>query len=53
LIDPNFANVNRAGVKSYPTLYVIDPAGVIRYARSGEIPYGELASAINAAGLKG
>jgi len=53
LIDPTFANVNHAGVSSYPTIYVIDGHGIIRYASSGEIPYSQLASSINAAGLKG
>ncbi|MDB5077250.1 MAG: alkyl hydroperoxide reductase [Chloroflexi bacterium] len=53
LIDPNFTNVNRAGVSSYPTIYVIDSHGIIRYASSGQVPYSQLASAINAAGLKG
>jgi cytochrome c biogenesis protein CcmG/thiol:disulfide interchange protein DsbE len=53
LIDPNFADVNVVGADHYPTFYVVDAKGIIRYARSGEIPYSELADALVAAGARG
>ena len=49
LIDPTFATVNTYNATSYPTLYVVDRQGVIRYANSGEQPYANLAAPINAA----
>ena len=49
LIDPSFATVNRYGAGSYPTLYVLDRAGRVRFAQSGEVPYQQLAGAITAA----
>ncbi len=49
LIDPTFATVNKYNANSYPTLYVVDRQGVIRYANSGEQPYATLAAAITAA----
>lgn len=50
LIDPHFATVNRYGAYSYPTIYVLDARGVIRYAAVGEQPYQTLAAAVRAAG---
>jgi peroxiredoxin len=52
LIDPTFANVNAMGANSYPTLYVIDGAGIVRYANSGGIGYQELADALNKAATR-
>jgi thiol-disulfide isomerase/thioredoxin len=49
LYDPTFATVNHYGVHSYPTIYIVDPKGVIRFAQAGELPYSQLASAITAA----
>lgn len=49
LIDPTFATVNTYNATSYPTLYVVDRQGVIRYANTGEQPYSALAAAITAA----
>ncbi|MGH2410370.1 MAG: TlpA disulfide reductase family protein, partial [Chloroflexota bacterium] len=49
LIDPTFATVNTYNATSYPTLYVVDRKGVIRYANTGEQPYSALAAAITAA----
>ncbi|MGH2386766.1 MAG: TlpA family protein disulfide reductase, partial [Chloroflexota bacterium] len=46
VIDPTFATVNQYGASSYPTLYVVDKNGIIRYANTGERPYAELANAI-------
>jgi peroxiredoxin len=46
LVDPNFHVVNRYGVSGYPSIYVIDKRGVIRYVGSGEQPYNTLASAV-------
>jgi cytochrome oxidase Cu insertion factor (SCO1/SenC/PrrC family) len=53
LIDPAFGNVNAVGVTHYPTFYILDKNGIIRYARAGEIPYAELAGALRAAGARG
>ena len=49
LIDPNFAMPNAYGAGSYPTIYVLDKNGVIRYADSGEQTYAQLAGGIAAA----
>jgi len=49
VIDPTFATVNTYNASSYPTLYVVDRQGIIRYANSGEQPYANLAAAITAA----
>jgi peroxiredoxin len=49
LIDPSFATVNTYGASSYPTIYVIDKQGIVRYAQAGEQPLSALATAITAA----
>jgi len=46
LIDPTFATVNRYGAGSYPTIYILDGKGVVRYASQGEVSYGTLATAV-------
>lgn len=50
LIDPSFATVNRYGVQTYPTLYVVDGAGVIRAVETGATDYNTLAAQVAAAG---
>jgi len=52
LIDPDFTTVNKYGVQGYPTIYVLDKNGVIRYTGSADIPYPTLAKAVDAA-IKG
>ena len=52
LVDPNFSVTNTYNASSYPTIYVIDTHGIIRYANSGEQPYANLAAAINTASAK-
>jgi peroxiredoxin len=47
LIDPHFVTVNHYGAASYPTIYLIDAKGKIRYAHSGVEPYGTLAGPLN------
>ena len=49
LIDPTFSTVNQYGANSYPTLYVLDRHGVIRYATYGHVDYAQLAAEITAA----
>lgn len=49
LIDPTFTTVNAYNAGSYPTIYVLDKQGIIRYANSGEQPYATLAQAITTA----
>jgi peroxiredoxin len=49
VIDPTFATVNKYGASSYPTLYVLDKNGIIRFANTGEQPYNALATVIQAA----
>ena len=46
LIDPNFGTVNRYGANSYPTIYVVDGNGIIRFAQSGDVPYQDIANAL-------
>jgi peroxiredoxin len=48
LIDPKFTTVNAYNASSYPTIYVLDKQGKIRYANSGDQTYASLASAITA-----
>jgi len=50
LIDPTFATVNRYGAGSYPTIYILDGKGVVRYASQGDVSYGTLAAAAVKAG---
>ena len=51
LIDHNYATVNTYGLvnNGYPTIYILDGHGVVRYAVSGDQPYQQLATAIGAA----
>lgn len=44
LIDPRFATVNRYGVYSYSTIFVLDSKGVIRFIHTGETSYSTLAA---------
>ncbi len=54
LIDPNFSTVNKYGANSYPTIYILDKNGVIRYTNGslGDVPYQTLAHGVDAA-IKG
>jgi peroxiredoxin len=49
LYDAGLVGAQRYGVRSFPTLYVIDGRGTIRYAQSGEVGEEELARAVQAA----
>lgn len=49
LIDPTFATVNQSGVSSYPTLFIVDRNGIIRYVNLGEVTYDALVAAVTAA----
>jgi len=49
LIDPTFATVNKFGASSYPTLYVLDKNGIVRFANTGEQPYNAMATVIQTA----
>jgi peroxiredoxin len=49
LYDAGLVGAQRYGVRSFPTLYVIDGSGTIRYAQSGEVGEEELARAVQAA----
>jgi peroxiredoxin len=49
LIDPNFAVTNRYGANSYPTIYILDRQGKIRYSHQGEVSYADLSTALNQA----
>jgi thiol-disulfide isomerase/thioredoxin len=46
LIDPRFRTVNRYGIDSYPTLYILDARGIISKTFVGETPYAALSAAI-------
>ena len=48
LFDQNLVGAQRYGVRSFPSLYLIDSAGTIRYAQSGEVPESELAAQVQA-----
>jgi peroxiredoxin len=47
LIDPNFDVVNKYGASSYPTTYIIDGGGTVRFVQSGEVPYQDLANVLS------
>jgi thiol-disulfide isomerase/thioredoxin len=49
LIDPTFATVNTYGAGAYPTIYVLDGSGTVRFATSGESSYQQLSDAITVA----
>ena len=49
LFDAGLVGAQRFGVRSFPTLYVIDGTGTIRFAQSGEVGEEELARAVQAA----
>lgn len=38
----------RYGVRSFPSIYLIDSNGTIRFAQSGEVPESELATQVQA-----
>lgn len=46
LIDPTYAAVNKYGIPGYPTIYILDKSGIIRYASTGEVTYQQLATEI-------
>jgi thiol-disulfide isomerase/thioredoxin len=47
LIDPNFTVVNEVGANSYPTIYTLDKSLKVHSVTQGEVPYSQLAGAIN------
>ena len=47
--DPAVAVGRAYGVRTFPTTFIIDRQGVVRYAHSGEVPNAELAAALTAA----
>jgi len=49
LVDPKFTITNQYGAYSYPTLYVIDGKGIIRYSSYGEVPAATLSAALQKA----
>jgi peroxiredoxin len=49
LFDAGLVGAQRYGVRGFPTLYLVDADGIIRYAASGEVPEAELARAVQAA----
>jgi thiol-disulfide isomerase/thioredoxin len=49
LFDGNLVGAQRFGVRGFPTLYVLDPGGTIRFAQSGEVPEEDLAAAVQSA----
>ncbi len=51
LIDPDFTTVNQYGVSGYPSIYILDKNGVVRYSNNGfaEPSYQTLAKAVDAA----
>ena len=46
LYDAGLLGAQRYGVRGFPTLYLVDGEGVVRYAASGEVPEAELARAV-------
>ncbi len=47
--DPAVVVGRAYGVRTFPTTFIIDRQGVVRYAHSGEVPQAELAAALTAA----
>lgn len=58
LVDRDFATYNKYGLVSgptgagFPSIYIIDGNGIVRYRSTGEVPYQTLAKAVQAA-MKG
>lgn len=46
LLDRNLVGAQRYGVTGFPTIYIIDRQGIIRYAFSGEVPEATLTDAV-------
>jgi thiol-disulfide isomerase/thioredoxin len=46
LFDGSLVGAQRYGVRGFPTLYVLDSGGTIRFAQSGEVPEADLAAAV-------
>lgn len=46
LMDPGLVGAQRYGIRSFPTLYLVDRSGVIRLAQSGEVPENMLTEAV-------
>jgi peroxiredoxin len=52
LIDPSFADVNVMGVGGYPTMYILDKSGVIRWNSGANVPdYSQIADGLQQVGL--
>lgn len=47
LVDRTFQTVNEYGARYYPTIYVVDGKGIIRYAASGHQAYTTLAKPLD------
>jgi peroxiredoxin len=58
LVDRNFATANKYGLvngpggQGFPSIYILDGNGIVRYRSTGEVPYATLAKAVDAA-IKG
>lgn len=49
LMDKGLVGAQRYGVRGFPTVYILDKSGVIRFAQSGEVPESTLKDAIEQA----
>lgn len=49
LMDSALIGARRFGIRSFPTLYLVDSTGVVRMAREGEVPEQDLVAAIEQA----
>lgn len=47
LIDSTFSVTNQFGAGSYPTIYILDGYGVVRYAHTGNVSYATLSAALD------
>jgi peroxiredoxin len=47
LIDPTFDVTNEYGANSYPTIYILDSDGIIRYTNAGRVSYAALARSLD------
>ncbi len=58
LVDRDFATANKYGLvngpggQGFPSIYILDGNGIVRYRSTAEVPYADLAKAVDAA-IKG